>query len=506
MAIDSATAAVPVPQNDAQRTLLHAVWDLLIQTSAWPSTQALDRLLDRSHDIDLYAVADRLPMGLVIPGHLRSWQPDDPVKLTVAGIAACRGSDQHLNAFVDCLRLAADLEREWDGDSTEYGGPGLTRAVVLESSVRLPASGRDDFVTQLGHILAAEQWGWSSHGTSDAGEKRWWFGVGRDVRRWRDLSSISDYLTRTRPVASQSADLGSNEELAGLGSNEKEHVVALQGQPDPSQVFVIHGRNDFARKQLFTFLRSIGLRPIEWSRAVSLAGEGSPYIGDVLSAAFGAAQAVVVLETPDDVAYLHPDLGDGPEDPEGRPQLQARPNVLFEAGMAMGWDQKRTVLATLGRVKSFSDIHGRHVVRLDNTPGKRQDLAQRLKVAGCSVDLEGRDWLDAGDFSVPALSVSSTKQSPAPSVIKGEDESADDDDFTFSGVVARGGNLMGEARNNSQSTYTAFLTATFYDESGAIVATSDTVVNAVKPGRSKTFTFLGVPSHDDHRVEVSLLT
>jgi predicted nucleotide-binding protein len=35
------------------------------------------------------------------------------------------------------------------------------------------------------------------------------------------------------------------------------------GGTDPRKVFVIHGRNELARKALFDFLRSIGLDPIE---------------------------------------------------------------------------------------------------------------------------------------------------------------------------------------------------------------------------------------------------
>jgi len=170
--------------------------------------------------------------------------------------------------------------------------------------------------------------------------------------------------------------------------------------PDRRRVFVIHGRNEPARRALFDFLRSIGLDPIEWSQAIRMTGKASPYIGEVLDAAFGAAQAVVVLETPDDVAYLHPSLT-YPSDPECEPQLQPRPNVLFEAGMAMGRDPDRTVIVELGQVKVFSDIHGRHVVRLDNTVAKRQDLADRLQIAGCLVDLSGRDWHDAGDLDPP---------------------------------------------------------------------------------------------------------
>ncbi|WP_305786097.1 nucleotide-binding protein [Symbioplanes lichenis] len=173
------------------------------------------------------------------------------------------------------------------------------------------------------------------------------------------------------------------------------------GQPDARKVFVVHGRNEPARKALFAFLRAVGLDPIEWSQAIRLTGQATPYIGEVLDAAFGAAQAVVVLETPDDIAYLRPSLAPG-DDPDTEPQPQPRPNVLFEAGMAMGRDPGRTVIVELGRIRVFSDIHGRHVVRLDNTPARRQDLAHRLQTAGCAVDLTGHDWLEAGDLEPPS--------------------------------------------------------------------------------------------------------
>jgi predicted nucleotide-binding protein len=176
-----------------------------------------------------------------------------------------------------------------------------------------------------------------------------------------------------------------------------------QDRLDRRRVFVIHGRNEPARKALFEFLRSVGLEPIDWSQALQMTGKVSPYIGEVLDAAFGAAQAVVVLETPDDdIAYLHPSLT-YPDDPESEAKPQPRPNVLFEAGMAMGRDPDRTVIVELGQVKVFSDIHGRHVVRLDNAIGKRQDLAQRLNTAGCAVNLSDRDWHDAGDLNPPPV-------------------------------------------------------------------------------------------------------
>ena len=154
---------------------------------------------------------------------------------------------------------------------------------------------------------------------------------------------------------------------------------------------------------MFDFLRAIGLNPIEWSRALASTGSASPYIGEVLDMAFEMAQAVVVLMTPDEVAYLISDHASGVDDPDTTPGPQARPNVLFEAGIAMGRNPKRTVLVELGGLRPFSDVAGRHAVRLNDTAQKRNDLAQRLKSAGCHVDTSGTDWLNTGDFSAPKV-------------------------------------------------------------------------------------------------------
>ena len=169
-----------------------------------------------------------------------------------------------------------------------------------------------------------------------------------------------------------------------------------------SRVFVIHGRNESARVAMFTLLRSVGLRPIEWSQAVASTGQASPYIGEVLDSAFRSAQAVVVLMTPDEMACLRPEFSSIEDDPETKPAGQARLNVLFEAGMALARDPHRTVIVELGAVRPFSDIAGRHTIRMTNGPEHRKDLLERLKNAGCAVDMSGTDWLRQGDFTEPA--------------------------------------------------------------------------------------------------------
>ena len=173
--------------------------------------------------------------------------------------------------------------------------------------------------------------------------------------------------------------------------------------PRPSEettnVFVVHGRDTQARDDIFQFLRAIGLHPLEWSGAVKLTGKPSPHIWEILERAFSEAHAILVLFTPDDEAYLRESLR-SEHDLTHETQLsgQARPNVLFEAGMAMGRSEDRTVLVELGVLRPFSDIAGRHTIKLDNTSQRRQELAQRLQLAGCPVNLEGTDWHTVGDF------------------------------------------------------------------------------------------------------------
>jgi predicted nucleotide-binding protein len=166
------------------------------------------------------------------------------------------------------------------------------------------------------------------------------------------------------------------------------------------KVWVVYGRNEPARKALFAFLRSLGLSPVEFGSAIRTTRSASPYVGQILDRAFQSVQAVVVLLTGDDEARLMPAFRRR-NDPryEARLTSQARPNVLFEAGMAFGHHPTKTVIVQLGRVKSFSDIVGRHVIHLDNSAEKRTDLANRLASAGCPVDLAGTDWLSEGDFS-----------------------------------------------------------------------------------------------------------
>jgi predicted nucleotide-binding protein len=166
------------------------------------------------------------------------------------------------------------------------------------------------------------------------------------------------------------------------------------------KVFVVHGRDMRLRDGMFIFLRSIGLDPIEWSEAVLMTGKSAPYIGEILEIAFSKAQAIVVLLTGDDEAQLKNELR-GPHEPAYETNLtpQARPNVLFEAGMSMAYNPDRTVLVEFGYLRPFSDVAGRHALKMNGSSQNRQDLAQRLQQAGCPVKMVGTDWHTSGDLN-----------------------------------------------------------------------------------------------------------
>ncbi len=190
---------------------------------------------------------------------------------------------------------------------------------------------------------------------------------------------------------------------------EKEHQLTNLTQQQQAQsrrddnnrkaVWVVHGRNTRARKAMFDLLIAIGLEPLEWEQAIAFTGKPTPYTGEVLEAGFKRAHAAIVLLTGDDLArcgtrYLQE--SDGLDERELTPQ--ARPNVIFEAGMAFGVFPKSTVLVGFGKTRQFSDVFGRNIVDM-NEAGARAKLRDRLEVAGCDVSpVNTGHWLDAGDF------------------------------------------------------------------------------------------------------------
>ena len=225
--------------------------------------------------------------------------------------------------------------------------------------------------------------------------------------------ATDDEMTTLRGVKEQEIDNGAVTPMAPRLMPQRTRVAvertAARDQPrvrskpkDARKVFVVHGRDKQIRDSLFRFLRSIGLDPIEWGQAMKATGKAQPSIPETVDAAFNEGAAVVILLTPDDVVYLSPRLR-RPKEPqiETTPSGQARPNVLFEAGLAFGLHPNATVLVSVGDVKPFSDVSGLHITKLNNSPQRRSEFIEKLKLAGAAVDVDGRqDWYSEGTFEI----------------------------------------------------------------------------------------------------------
>ena len=248
-----------------------------------------------------------------------------------------------------------------DGRTVETSVVGVIRILETDEKVNPGTPYDDDYLRELGWTYSTEE---------------------RDItNQWI-----------TGPPGQETID--GEEPIVTLNQEQDVHPAT-----DAREVFVVHGRNGAARDAMFTFLRALELHPLEWSELVNTTGQGSPYIGNVLDVAFSRAHAVVVVMTPDDEVRLREQFRKDNEPEEAELKGQARPNVLFEAGRAFGRHANRTILVEIGSLRPVSDIVGRHAIRFDDSAERRNELAQRLRNAGCPVNTKGTDWLSAGDFA-----------------------------------------------------------------------------------------------------------
>jgi predicted nucleotide-binding protein len=226
----------------------------------------------------------------------------------------------------------------------------------------------------------------------------------------RTSAEILESLMENRAIGYRGATFVGTELVARMGMEVTEQVLQeasafIEDNPEErseavgarSHIFVVHGRNLAARNLLFAMLQAMRLRPLWWEDAIKATARPSPFIGEVLDAAFACAQAVIVLFTGDDEARLRKQFW-APDDSADERELlpQARANVLFEAGMAFARCPESTVIATVGTTRRFSDIAGRHFVRLDSDTG-HSALADQLRTCGCSFSPRP-SWIKIGSF------------------------------------------------------------------------------------------------------------
>jgi len=181
----------------------------------------------------------------------------------------------------------------------------------------------------------------------------------------------------------------------------KQTKARIKATKDNS-MFVVHGRDAKLNRDMYAFLSSIGIVPMEWDHAIKAAkGGANPIVGDVIKQAMEKVQGVMVLFSPDEEAKLKTKFA---TDSDKRKYLhlkgfQPRTNVILEAGLALGAHSDKTIIVQVGSIRDISDIAGKHLVHLSNSFSSRKRLADRLaSKLKFKIDLTGTTWQEIGDF------------------------------------------------------------------------------------------------------------
>ena len=404
--------------TDDQRQILLIVLNFYRENRTWPSYRWLNQFAFVQLEMDFDEVFATIPSGHVLPEPV-SWQSrplsaDTDVSLTLRGVASV-GAEHELKLFLDTLMYIGE---EAAGFIPPLDGPQdltITSDQVVEAIKCQPD---DPGLPLVRELITNSVWEiWSGSGSTPDGH--WQITViPEKARVYRDFTSIPALLQAREQREQQRQRWGAVSAVQPLAPDDVTDPASPLDDADTetkNTVFVVYGRNDLARAAMFEFLTSLELEPLGWDQLLAATGEASPYVGEVLATGFPMAQAVVVLLTPDDVARLQTAFQE-PRDPPHETELtpQARPNVLFEAGMAFTSHPTRTVLVELGHLRPFSDVAGRHTVRLNDSIEARRSLIQRLQTAKCPVRLDEEHWKTAGDFSA-ALARTTADVEPATS-------------------------------------------------------------------------------------------
>lgn len=208
------------------------------------------------------------------------------------------------------------------------------------------------------------------------------------LNRYSDIfmQDYNLYIKRIQIVTDEIQKLNKSQDKERCNMEEKEKTV-----------FVVHGRNMKIKQNVFIFLRSLNVRPLEWESAVKMTNKGAPTTLEVIKAGMKNSNGIIVLFTGDDLAKLKEEFWEAGENFDF--ESQPRQNVLIEAGMAMALYPDSTIIVRIGKQRDISDFAGINYINLNNQPEKRQAFVSRLKTIGIKIDDSGCDWLSVGDFN-----------------------------------------------------------------------------------------------------------
>jgi hypothetical protein len=172
---------MPQPSLGDHRDVLQAIWDVASQTSYWPMYAELARRWYYTHDTDVTDVLRGVGREFVVGVNREVSKPQwagAVFGLTVAGAAACEGTEEILSLYLDLIQRAA------------AGAGRITDSEFAQQSQL--ATGRSESVRLLYLLLRSEPvlWRTNSHNLEP---EHWTVWFDHEVQVYKNIQSLDDY-------------------------------------------------------------------------------------------------------------------------------------------------------------------------------------------------------------------------------------------------------------------------------------------------------------------------
>lgn len=175
-----------------QLRALQMTFDVFERDGIWPLVQYVESRLQRELDEPVSTVFSSMPNGLLYSGTPPNRQ--ERLRLTVPAIALCTGSDALVSAFLVLLRLLVRLQAEFlPTNPNEFTQFTLNATQIKSGLAESPNGLTDEMIDKAYTAMETEPGIWEGRGSGDGG---WTITVSPDIRKYRDVLTIEDYITR----------------------------------------------------------------------------------------------------------------------------------------------------------------------------------------------------------------------------------------------------------------------------------------------------------------------
>jgi len=193
----------PVNLNAQQRLYLQTIFDHFHEYGKWPIYSYIKRTMLRSHpDLDIDEIVKSLPPGLSKPFNAYMFDvpgyTNEDTFLTLPATYLCKGSEEDLKDFVQAIHFFVERYISSDKEKRQVSSNDLiTLLDMSELSTR-----------KIGLLLQVEPWIFTFFSTGEEGN--WQCKLSRDIRRYRDVETIEQYLEK-RDILKKNASPLANE-------------------------------------------------------------------------------------------------------------------------------------------------------------------------------------------------------------------------------------------------------------------------------------------------------